>query len=38
VELYPDKTNYNGQLVDCMRVRIPVPMAEAVADGEEAPF
>ena len=29
VELYPDKTNYQGQLVDCLRVRIPVPRASS---------
>ena len=25
LELYPDKTSFQGKLVDCIRVRIPVP-------------
>jgi hypothetical protein len=36
VILYPDKTQYNGQLVDCIRVRVPV--AAATEGGEEPPF
>jgi len=35
IELYPDKTNFQGQMVDCLRVRLPAP---PVAEGEEAPF
>jgi hypothetical protein len=27
IELYPDKVNFQGQLVDAIRVRIPVPPA-----------
>lgn len=27
VEIYPDKTTFGGKLVDCIRVRIPAPMA-----------
>ena len=36
IELYPDKTSFQGQLVDCLRVRIPVP--PATSSDEEAPF
>lgn len=28
IELYPDKTQFQGQIVDCLRVRVPVPAAE----------
>ena len=37
VELRPDKTNFQGQIVDCLRVGIPIPAA-TVPDDEEAPF
>ena len=30
--LYPDKTQFQGQLVDCIRVRVPVPAADAADD------
>jgi hypothetical protein len=32
--LYPDKTQFQGQMVDCIRIRVP---ARQVSDGE-APF
>lgn len=35
VELYPDKTQFQGTLVDCIRVRIPVPRADT---SQEIPF
>lgn len=35
IEVYPDKTQFNGELVDCVRVRFPIP---AAAQGEEIPF
>jgi len=35
LELYPDKTQFNGQIVDCLRCRIPVPAAR---EDEPTPF
>lgn len=35
IELYPDKTTYQGSLVDCVRVRVPVP---AASDEDRIPF
>jgi hypothetical protein len=35
LELYPDTTMYQGQMVPCLRVRVPVKMED---DGEEIPF
>lgn len=35
IELYPDKTMFQGSMVDCIRVRLPVP---AAAEDEEVPF
>ena len=35
ITLYPDKTNYEGKIVDCIRMRGPIVQAE---DGEEVPF
>ncbi len=35
LEIYPDKTSFKGDIVDCIRVRVPAP---AAAEGEEAPF
>jgi hypothetical protein len=35
LELYPDKTGYEGRIVDCIRVRLIVAPA---AEGEETPF
>ena len=35
VELYPAKTQFQGKLVDCIRVRTIVP---AASDDEEPPF
>ena len=29
IELYPDKVNFQGRIVDALRVRIPVPPATA---------
>jgi len=37
IEVYPDKTQFNGELVDCIRVRIPVPAATEGGD-DEIPF
>ena len=37
LEIYPDKTHFQGKLVDCLRVRVPVPPA-AETGGDEAPF
>jgi hypothetical protein len=34
IELYPDKTSYKGQVVDCIRVRAFHPKP---ADGEDEP-
>jgi len=36
VELYPDKTQFNGELVDCIRIRFPIPAATGSED--EIPF
>ena len=37
LEVYPDKTPFQGKIVDCIRVRIPAPQ---VAEGEtsDVPF
>ena len=35
VVVYPDQTPFQGKLVPCLRVRVPVPRAE---DGDEPPF
>ena len=36
IEIYPTTTSFQGKIVDCLRIRIPVPPA---AEGEEeAPF
>lgn len=35
IEVYPDKTQFNGALVDCIRVRFPIP---AATQDEEIPF
>jgi len=38
VELYPDKTQYQGRIVDCIRLRgVAPPPSEEVEDGE-VPF
>ena len=34
IEIYPDKTQYEGRLVACLRVRVPAP---PVPEGEEEP-
>ena len=31
IELYPDKVAFQGQIVDCIRVRVPVPPAQPAA-------
>ncbi len=36
IEVYPDKTQFNGSLVDCIRVRFPIP--HAAADDTPIPF
>jgi len=43
IELYPDTTNFQGQIVDCTRVRKHIPAASSNDTGEEgvtqeAPF
>ena len=35
IELRPDKTQFQGQLVDCLRVQIPAQRAD---EGSEPPF
>lgn len=37
IELRPDKTQFNGQLVDCIRVQIPAPPADEFGD-KAVPF
>jgi hypothetical protein len=37
VIVYPDRTMFGGQMVDCIRMRAPVPAADEVA-GDEIPF
>lgn len=37
IELRPDKTQFNGQMVDCIRVQIPAPPEEEFGD-REIPF
>ena len=37
VELYPDKTQFQGQMVDCLRVRIPIPPAAPPAPALQPP-
>jgi len=29
IEIYPDKTMFGAELVDCIRVRVPAPSADA---------
>jgi len=36
IDVYPDKTTFQGSLVDCIRVRIPAPKAEL--DDSDIPF
>jgi hypothetical protein len=36
IELYPDKTHFQGKLVDCLRLRVPGPPPAEGA--EEIPF
>ena len=38
IEVYPDKTQFNGELVDCIRVRMPIPPAAAAGADDEIPF
>lgn len=39
IELRPDKTQYAGQLVDCIRVQLPAPPAEdGFKEDSEVPF
>lgn len=38
IELYPDKTQYQGQLVDCIRVRLPLPPAAEISEDDPNPF
>lgn len=37
IELRPDKTQFNGQMVDCIRVQIPAPPADEFGS-EPIPF
>lgn len=40
LEIYPDKTQFQGKIVDCIRVRVPAPEPEVEDDGTpaEIPF
>ena len=38
IELYPTKTNFRGEIVDCLRVRLEAPPPAAVDPEEEVPF
>jgi hypothetical protein len=38
IELYPDKVNYQGQIVPCLRVRIPQAAPPPPSDGGTVPF
>ena len=31
IELYPDKVNFQGQVKDCIRVRVPIVSAQPIA-------
>lgn len=35
IEIYPDKTQFQGNIVDCLKVRVPTP---AAVDDEAVPF
>ncbi len=37
IELRPDKTQFNGQLVDCIKVQLPAPLVDDMND-ELPPF
>jgi hypothetical protein len=37
IEIYPDKTSFQGRIVDCLRVRVKAPLP-AEDGGEEVPF
>lgn len=38
--VFPDKTSFQGKIVDCIRVRVPAPAPEVDEDGQpaEVPF
>ena len=36
IELFPTQTEFKGQTVDCLRVRLYVPPAEEVYEGSDA--
>lgn len=38
IEIYPDKTHYQGKLVDCIRVRVSAPPAMADDGDPEGAF
>ena len=39
IEVYPDKTSFQGKIVDCLRVRgIAPPPVETDGEAEETPF
>ena len=38
LELYPDRTMFQGAMVDCIRLRIPIPPAVEGAEAVEPPF
>lgn len=37
IELYPDKTSFEGKIVDCIKVSVPMPIV-AEEDDEAVPF
>ena len=38
IKLYPDKTEFQGKIVDCIRVKLDTPEPVAVADDSDLPF
>lgn len=34
IEIYPDRTQFQGRLVDCIRVRVPVPPPPAAGEDD----
>ena len=38
VIVYPDTTMYQGKMVDCIRMRVPVPLADPSVEGSDLPF
>lgn len=38
VELYPDRTMFQGRMVDCLRVRVPAPPAPTAGADSDVPW